>query len=436
MGGLPLGLYLTPYYASFGISLSVIGVVLMLTRVTDVITDPLIGTLSDRTPARLGRRGLWIALGLPVMAIATIAVFAPFVKTPGYVYLFCGVAMLYFGWTLIGIPLAAWIAEISEDYNERSRITGARTWGGIVGSLLAIVLPLALAWLAKVGYTSLGPETPGSLQPMLKILAWLTFVVLFISVPMLLWLVPQSKFTHTSRVDLKRGLKVILSNKAFFRLLMTNVFGSIAWNSIGTLFIFFVTFYLMANATEWPLILLTYLVGQFIGTPIIMAIAPRFNKHRMLATCSLISVSIFALVLLFQPGDWPYYMVLNFFTGLLAPSNAILAPSMAADVIDQDTLETGEQRGALFMALWSMADKFAIAASAAIALPLVQFLGFNPQAGNDMASLKALQYSYCGVPVFFFFVSIAFIWNYPLTREKHSELRAELAKRDLAAEHS
>jgi Na+/melibiose symporter-like transporter len=215
---------------------------------------------------------------------------------------------------------------------------------------------------------------------------------------------------------------------------MSNVMAAIGWNSINTLFIFFVTFYLLADATQWPLIVLTYLLGQFLGTPVIMAIAPRFSKHRLLATCTFLSVSIFLLVLLFEPGDYYHYMILNFFTGLLAPSNAILAPSMAADVIDQDTLETGEQRGALFMSLWGMADKFAIAASAAIALPLVQFFGFDPQVLNDPAGLKALHYSFCAVPCVFFFISIAFIWNYPLTREKHNELRKDLARRRLAAE--
>ncbi|MFU8816688.1 MAG: MFS transporter, partial [Pseudomonadales bacterium] len=159
MGGLPLGLYLTPYYATeFGISLTVIGLILMLTRITDVVTDPLIGTLSDRTPARFGRRGIWIFAGLPVMATAIVVVFDPFVAQPDAAYLFLGVACLYFGWTLIGIPLSAWVAEISADYHERSRITGARTWGGIVGSLLAISLPLFLAWLASRGYAALAPE--------------------------------------------------------------------------------------------------------------------------------------------------------------------------------------------------------------------------------------------------------------------------------------
>lgn len=434
MGGLPLGLYLTPYYATeFGISLTVIGLILMLTRVTDVVTDPLIGTLSDRTPARFGRRGIWILVGMPVMAAAIVVVFDPFVVVPSTGYLFLGVASLYFGWTLIGIPLSAWVAEISEDYHERSRITGARTWGGIVGSLLAIVLPLVLAWLATRGHAALAPESGGSLQPMLRILAWSTVAVLAVSVPLLLWLVPEPRFVHRQRIDLRRGLRVILANTAFFRLLMANVMAAIAWNSINTLFIFFVTFYLLADASQWPLIVLTYLMGQFIGTPIIIALAPRFDKHRMLATCTAISVAVFSLVLLFQPGDYYWYMALNLVTGLLAPANAILAPSMAADVIDQDTLETGEQRGALFMALWGMADKFAIAASAAIALPLVALFGFDPQAANDPAGLKALHYSFCLVPCVFFVVSIGFIWAYPLTRDKHRALREKLEQQALVA---
>ncbi|MFU8817135.1 MAG: MFS transporter, partial [Pseudomonadales bacterium] len=209
------------------------------------------------------------------------------------------------------------------------------------------------------------------------------------------------------------------------------VMAAIAWNSINTLFIFFVTFYLLADASQWPLIVVTYLIGQFVGTPIIIAVARRFDKHRKLATCTTISVAVFSLVLLFEPGDYHWYMALNFVTGLLAPANAILAPSMAADVIDQDTLETGEQRGALFMALWGMADKFAIAASAAIALPLVAFFGFDPQLANDPAGLKALHYSFCLVPCVFFFISIAFIWSYPLTRARHRALREELERKAL-----
>ncbi len=432
MGGLPLALYLTPYYGGeLGIGLATIGVVLMLTRITDVLTDPFIGAWSDRTPARWGRRGLWIAIGLPVMAIATVAVFDPFVAHPSALYLFCVVAVLYLGWTLISIPVSAWAAEISEDYNERSRITGARAWASNIGLLLTVLLPLALAWLAHAGFGWAQADAPHSMQPMLKIIAWSTVAVLIVSVVWMLITVPQVKFAPSQPLQLRKALTLVARNRPFMRLLVSNVIGAVGWNCINTLFVFFVTFYLLADATQWPLILLTYFAGQVIGTPIFVRIAPHFSKHRLLAVSSLLGVGIFSLVLLFQPGQFVYYIVLNFFTGLLAPASAILAPSMAADVIDHDTVETDQQRGALFMALWAMGDKMAIALASGIALPLVQFFGFDPQHHNDPHGLAALKYAFCGIPVVLMFISTSFIWNFPLNRARQEELRSSIAAKGI-----
>lgn len=428
-GGLPLVLYLTPYYSAIsGMSLATIGLILTLTRISDVITDPLIGALSDRTPARWGRRGLWIALGLPVMGLSTVAVFDPFLA-PGPAYLFWTVAALYFGWTLISIPLGAWGAELTSDYHERSRLTGARTWGGIVGSLIAILAPLLLNGLAASGVQAAAPATPDSLQPMLSVLAWTTLLLLAVATPVLLKTVRQPTFARQNTLDLRRGLTLIARNGPFRRLLLSSMFAAIGWNAINSLFIFFVSLVLLADQQQWPLIVLAYLLGQLIGTPFIVMLAPRFSKHRLLAGCSLISCALFSLVLTLGAGDWALYAGLNFLTGLLAPSIAILGPSMAADVIDADHLASGVQRGALFMALWSMVDKLAVALATVVALPLVQWSGFDPNASNDPASLRALHYTFCAVPLLFFFASIACIWHYPLTREHHAEVRAALAAR-------
>lgn len=121
MGAMPSALYLTLYYTQeFGLSLATIGFVLMLTRISDVVTEPLIGTLSDRTLARYSRRGLWIVVGAPILAVSIIAVFDPFTETTSALYLFCAVACLYIRWTLIGIPLNAWAAGISDSPLGRS----------------------------------------------------------------------------------------------------------------------------------------------------------------------------------------------------------------------------------------------------------------------------------------------------------------------------
>jgi Na+/melibiose symporter-like transporter len=434
MGGLPLAIYLTPYYtAELGLSLASVGIVLLITRVSDVVTDPLIGALSDRTPARFGRRSLWILIGLPIMGFATMAVFNPPPQV-GFFYLLISVATLYLGWTLISIPLFAWAAEISPDYHERSRITGARTLASTSGTFMVMVLPMLLVYLVDAGFTSLAPQQEESLQPMLTIVAWATIACLCVFGPLLFFVVPQPQFVQKSALDLRVALKLVWNNKPFIRLMISGMMTHVGWYCISTLYVFFMVYYLLADAKMWSMLLLVYFGCSFIGTPVIVSLGKRFNKHRLLAGLSLFAMLVFSTVLVMEPRDYLHYGFIQIFAGLVANAGAVLVPSMAADVIDQDTLESGQQRGALFMALWGMADKLALAAAAGLTLPLLQLLGFNPAIDNDLAGLKALQYTYVLIPLFFLVSAAVVIWSFPITKERQELLREQLAAESIRIE--
>ena len=79
--------------------------------------------------------------------------------------------------------------------------------------------------------------------------------------------------------------------------MLAGVCAAIGWHAINTLFIFFATAYLGASQAQWPLILLVYLLAPLVGTPLVVRFAPRFEKHRMVAGCSLAQIALFALVL-------------------------------------------------------------------------------------------------------------------------------------------
>ena len=101
---------------------------------------------------------------------------------------------------------------------------------------------------------------------------------------------------------------------------------------------------------------------------------------------------------------------------------------MAADRIDADDLESGQQRAALCMALLGMLDKAALALALATASMLVpaQALGFDPSAPAAAATASALRYLLCVMPVGFFRVSVALIWHYPLDEADPRALRLAL----------
>ena len=100
--GLPLVLFIPPLYGELGVSLSSMGVILMLARLSDVFTDPLIGLLSDKTKGRLGRRKPWIVLGAPLLAVSTYFLFMP-PERPELMYFLLSIMGIYLALSLIHI---------------------------------------------------------------------------------------------------------------------------------------------------------------------------------------------------------------------------------------------------------------------------------------------------------------------------------------------
>jgi len=131
--GYPMTLFLHPYYAGeLGLGLAAISTVLLLSRLTDFITDPLMGWISDRTQTRFGRRRPFLVLGLPVMLLGIYKLFMP--EPPVDIwYMLIWNMVVYLGWTIMVLPYGAWGAELSDNYMDRARITAARQVWTIAG---------------------------------------------------------------------------------------------------------------------------------------------------------------------------------------------------------------------------------------------------------------------------------------------------------------
>src|SRR5512139_1975065 len=152
MAATPMALFIAPFYSrDLGLSLAAVGTILMLARISDVVTDPLVGQLSDRTRSRIGRRKPWILVGAPLMLVSVWMLFVPQGAVTN-TYFAVWLVLLWLGWTFIGIPFYAWGAELSPHYHERTRIASVRTGVGLVGTLVAIVVPLLTGLLFDYGY--------------------------------------------------------------------------------------------------------------------------------------------------------------------------------------------------------------------------------------------------------------------------------------------
>lgn len=117
-----MGVYLPVIYADsdgFGLSLAIVGILITASRVTDVVTDPWIGYMSDRIRTRWGRRKPFVLIGMPIYGLALYFLFRPpfefsdmemlgFTFNNGYAWLLLMLVFVYLGSTIKDLPYSAW----------------------------------------------------------------------------------------------------------------------------------------------------------------------------------------------------------------------------------------------------------------------------------------------------------------------------------------
>ena len=110
---------------------------------------------------------------------------------------------------------------------------------------------------------------------------------------------------------------------------------------------------------------------------------------------------------------------------------------MMADLTDEDALKTGKQRAGLFFALLTTTNKLGSAIAVGTVLTLIEGLfGFSPGTDNSPAAIEGLFIVYCAAPALALGIAYLPLIRYPLSRARHAEVRAELARLEARAAES
>ncbi len=410
---LPLYVYLPAFYAQdLGLGFATVGLVFLVARVWDVVTDPLIGALSDKLPSRFGRRRPWILAGCPLVLLAAVMLFMPSAEITWIELLFWA-ALLYLGGTAVLLPYQAWGAELSGDYHERSRITGWREGLGVVGVLTAAALPAVLG------------RTPGE---SLSFIAYGFLLLLPPSLFVLFLLVPEPKLTAGPRRGWREGLRVIGSNAPFRRLLMAYFLNGIANGLPATLFLLYVGHVL--QRPDWAgLFLVLYFASGIAAVPLWLMLSKRFGKHHTWMGAMMWAAGVFAFVPLLGAGDTAWFLVICLATGASLGADLVLPPAMQADVIDLDTLKSGRHRAGTFFAIWGVATKLALALAVGLAFPLLEWTGFNGENVNNRNTLWVLAALYSLLPALLKLGAVLLFLRYPLTAARQARIRRQIVAR-------
>ncbi len=416
--GLPVVVYLPPFYAStLGLDLATVGFLFFIIRFVDVPLDPIVGHLVDRTDTRFGRFRPWMAGGALVMMIG---IYLAFMAAPGLTPLraFAGLMIMYLGYSALLVAHSAWGAVLSSAYHERSRIFGWWQAANVLGLFLILAVPPLAQKLAGSDDRTIGIHAMG----------WTIIAALPLAVGWNLWRVPERARLggeHHRFGDIIGVFKLPLLR----RLLFADLLASLAPGVTGALFLFYFEAGLGYDAGAASALLLFYFAAGLLAAPVWVRVSRRYSKHRALVA-ALLAYSVMQMCTFLIPAhNFAVAAVVIALAGIPAVAPAFLLRAMLADVSDAETLQSGQEKTALFYAVLAAVQKLGYAIPVGLSYVVLESIGFVPKlgGGNAADAISGLTLMFIIPPVLLAMGSAAIVWGWPIDADAQARNAEALA---------
>ena len=438
-------LFLTLVYPIYNIELGMnpawIGLILLVYRLWDAVTDPVMGSISDNTRTRFGRRRPYMAIG----GVLTGVTFPLLWWMPGGMsdaamagWLIVAGLIFYSCFTVFNMPYQSLILEMTPDYNERTRVTAYRSFvGAVVG------LSLGWGWWATqrplfADPLTMEPNAPLAMRYISVLVGALMIVCALIPAFFVKERYYESNLTkNQQKVSLLRSLKETFSNRPFVIL-----------TSLATLYMFGVmvvdnmanylsTYYVLGGDTDaasyWLGIGTTITtVTGLLGIPVFTWIADKVGKNKALGLAVvMITLGSASSWFIYVPGEPAYMMIYYLARGMALNAVWLLIPSMQADVVDHDELRTGERREGGFAAIFSWMLKLGITAAFALGGPILNWTGFDVDLGAEQpeSAILNMRIAFLVVPTVALVLVGVLLWFFPLDAAASARIREQLEAR-------
>jgi GPH family glycoside/pentoside/hexuronide:cation symporter len=439
-----------------GMNPALVGLVGALPRVTDAITDPLMGYVSDHTRSKWGRRRPYIFFG----AIAAGIIFALLWQLPEgksesfYFWVFlAGSIVFYLAYTVFATPWVALGYELTPDYHERTRLMGVQN---ILGQMAYLLSPWFLWFMALEPLHDSLLDGAGTLAIMIGA------TVVVVGVLPAIFLKERFKESSTPvsedvvkaggqqveaqtlfgafRKNMRsffRGFAITLKFKPFLKLCAATFLVFNGFIMIASFQFYVIIYYVFGGDQEQGALYAGWsgtlsAVSTFLVIIIVTKMATKIGKRRAFFVSTAIAMLGYALKWVCYRPDMPLLLLVP------APLMAFglgglftLMGSMIADVCDLDELETHERREGMYASIYWWVVKLGQAAAIAVGGVLLNVTGFDVAFGGDQTAqaIFLMRIFDAAIPVLTSALAIWAIYSYSMTEERAYEVREELERR-------
>ena len=432
------------YNQILGLPADLAGIAVFIAIVFDAITDPIMGSISDRFRSKYGRRHPFMFVAPGPILIALFFIFNPpdSVNTTFelFVWYTFFTVLLRASLTLFTVPHLALGAELSDDYDERSKVMSYNVLFGYVG----VVFMHVFAWFVIFNNFEGGQRNIEAYTP---ILIYASFLILFCllasawftkdQIPYLKK--PPNDGERIGFIRLMKDMKGALSNKNYLNLLLGLFFLSVLIGTHETLSLYMVTFFWELTPYQIGFLIINNIIGYTFGFALASKLHRRFDKRAtIVTTCLTLSIFWSAAVTLRlfdlapQNTTWELVVFIICFGAVSSASGSILhisVMSALADVSDENELKTGMRQEGIYYSARAFFGKASNGIGHLVAGFALTFIGFPENAvpgelSKDMIfNLGIIDGPFAMV---WGFIAVFFYYRYGINRKYHAQIQEQL----------
>jgi len=423
------GFYLLFFFTDvFGIAPALAGSIILYAKMWDAVSDPIMGSIADRTQSRWGKFRPYLLFGaLPLGLVVFLLFMAPDLGETGRFY-YGLMTFIAFSTaiTVVNVPFLAMTPSLTRDSHERSVITGYRVFFGILGALAA-----AGATLPLVGVFGGGDQIAGFRAVGLAygIVVAASTLVTFFTVRERVGRPPREK------IGAKEALRAILGNRPFLILTAGTFFHMIAMNIMSVV----VNYYFKYNLGMEGMIPVAFL-SLFIAAALSLPLFVRISKATNKKTAYNIGMGIVAtmLIFIFLAGDRtlqlgglsiPVILPILLITGIGLSTNWLSPWSMIPDTVEYAEWKTGVRREGVLYGIFYFVFKFGTALAGYVVGSVLSVYGYVANVEQTARALGGIRIVMTVVPFIFLIAGIICISFFPISTEDHRKMVSDIEGR-------
>ncbi|MCD6570636.1 MAG: MFS transporter [Deltaproteobacteria bacterium] len=399
------------------LSAAIAGVSMMIVRIWDAMVDPAVGYLSDRTVTRFGRRRPWILFGAFPLGIFFFLLFTK-VPIENHTFLFIYITIVYAvcftSYSVVNIPYSALTPELTQDFDERTNLTGYRMTAALLGTLIAAGATKPLVSLFPnegIGFSCVA--------------LFYSIVVVLINLVVFFNVKEKKEFLKKDTTPVLESYRSAFKNKPFIIAAICYFLNLMALIILSSTLIYHLKYY-MKNESAISPIFLTLLLTAAAMIPVWVLISKKIGKKLAYSIGMGIFAGVVVAVFFLKPNQITLMYFLIAVIGLGLSTNYVLPWAIVPDTIEYDELYTGKRREGLFYGVWNFGTKLAGAVAILIVGVVMDFTGYVanvPQTPEALLGIRALM---SFVPAAIILLGIIVLSFYPITQKRYQEILEEL----------